>query len=410
MTSSPSDVLIVGASAAGLATAEALRRKGYTGSLTMVGAEPQLPYDRPPLSKQVLAGTWEPERARLRPPEVLEERLAARLVLGDPAIRLDVPTRTVSTSAGLSLTADAVVLATGVRPRPLPNQPDLDGVHLLRTIDDATKLRTGLQNCSRLVVVGDGVLGAEVAATARTQGVDVTMVGPQPAPLAAQLGGLVAGLLGDLHRERGVTLRPGAAVTGFASTENRVTGVRLATGETIPADVVVVALGAIPNTEWLDGSGIPVDNGVVCDAHCRAAAGVYAAGDVARWHHDDLDTALRLENRTNATEQAMVVADNILGNPRRYTPVPYFWTDQFDAKLQIHGLPGTGTEVSVVDGDPTEGRFAAVYRRAGDPVGVLGWNMPKQARELRRRLLGEPRAAGTAPAAPAPLATADSSS
>jgi NADPH-dependent 2,4-dienoyl-CoA reductase/sulfur reductase-like enzyme len=382
----PDSVLVVGASAAGLATVEALRRKGYTGPVTVLGAEEHLPYDRPPLSKQVLGGAWPPDRARLRPPDLLST-LDASFVLGDPAVRLDAKTRSVYTSAGRVLTAEAVVLATGLRPRTLPGQDGLAGVHVLRTLDDALALRRDLLSCQRVVVVGDGVLGAEIAATARTMGAAVTMAGPQEAPLAYQFGPLPARLLADLHAVNGVELRLGAGVTGLASAGGRVTGVRLATGEVLPADVVVVAFGAAPATEWLSGSGLLCDNGIVCDSRCRAAPGIHAVGDVARWHHETLDALLRLENRTNATEQGVAVAANILGVDRPYTPVPYFWTDQFDVKIHVHGVLRADAEVTVVDGDPADRRFVAAYHYAGEVIGVLGWNMPKQAR-LRRQAVG----------------------
>jgi NADPH-dependent 2,4-dienoyl-CoA reductase/sulfur reductase-like enzyme len=372
-------VLVVGASAAGLGTVEALRRKGYEGRVTVLGAEAHLPYDRPPLSKQVLGGAWTPEQAQLRTPEALSA-LDTEFVLGDPAVRLDARARTVHTAAGRALTADAVVLATGLRPRVLPGQDGLAGVHVLRTLDDALGLRADLAPGKRVVVVGDGVLGAEIAATVCGAGVPVTLAGPQPAPLAYQFGSLAAGLLADLHTARGVELRLGSAVTSLTAEDGRVTGVRLATGEVLPADVVVVAFGAAPATEWLAGSGVLCDNGVVCDSRCRAADGIYAAGDVARWHHEGLDALLRLENRTNATEQAVAVAGNILGEDRPYTPVPYFWTNQFDARIHVHGTLSADAEVSIVEGDPREGRFVAQYRRGGDVTGVLGWNMPKQAR------------------------------
>ncbi|NBH08434.1 FAD-dependent oxidoreductase, partial [Amycolatopsis sp. SID8362] len=165
-------------------------------------------------------------------------------------------------------------------------------------------------------------------------------------------------------------------------------GVRLETGEVLPADVAVVAFGAAPATEWLAGSGVLCDNGVVCDSRCRAAEGIYAAGDVARWHHERLDVLLRLENRTNATEQAVAVAGNVLGEDRPYTPVPYFWTNQFDARIHVHGTPAADAEVSIVEGDPADGRFVARYHRGGRVVGVLGWNMPKQARLRRQEIDG----------------------
>jgi len=378
----PARVLVVGASAAGLSTVEALRRKGYRGEITVLGDELHAPYDRPPLSKQVLSGAWEPARAALRTQEMLAA-LEAELVLGDPAVALDPATRTVHTGSGRELRADAIVIATGVRPRTLPGQDGLAGVHVLRTLDDALALRTSLLGCARLVVVGEGVLGAEIAATARTLGPAVTIAGPLPAPLALQVGPLVSGLLAELHRERGVVLRLGAGVEGLTAEDGRVAGVRLGTGEVLPADVVVVAIGASPATQWLEGSGLRLDNGVVCDSRCRAAPGIYAVGDVARWHHEQLGRLIRLENRTNVTEQAGAVAAVILGADQPYVPVPYFWTDQFDVKIQVHGLIPAGAEVDVVEGDLAARRFVARYRSDGVVTGVLGWNMPKQSR-LRR--------------------------
>lgn len=382
----PARVLVVGASASGLTTVETLRRKGYEGRITVLGDEPHAPYDRPPLSKQVLSGAWEPERAALRTRDVLSA-LDAEFVLGDPAVALDRASRGVRTASGRELRADAIVIATGVRARRLPGSEDLAGVHVLRTLDDALALRAGLPAGTRLVVVGEGVLGCETAATARTLGLDVTLTGPPAAPMALQVGPLVSGLLADLHTERGVGLRLGNGVVGLTAGDGRVTGVRLATGEVLPADAVVMAIGATPATEWLAGSGLELDNGVVCDSRCRAEEGIYAVGDVARWHHEGLGRLVRLENRTNATESAMAVAGEILGANRPYAPVPYFWTDQYDAKLQVHGFLAPDAEVDVVEGDLTTRRFVVRYRSEGRVTGVLGWNMPKQARMRRQEIV-----------------------
>jgi NADPH-dependent 2,4-dienoyl-CoA reductase/sulfur reductase-like enzyme len=382
----PESILIVGASAAGLGTAEALRRNGYTGRLTLLDAEPHLPYDRPPLSKQVLAGAWEPERAQLRTQQQLDA-LGAGFVRGEPATALDAKARAVTTASGRVVRADAVVIATGLVPCRLPGQDDLAGVHVLRSLDDSLALRLGLTAARRLVVVGEGVLGAEIAATARGMGLDVTLVGMGRAILADQLGDVIADHLTRTHAEQGVRLRLGVAVEALTGTAGRVTGVRLATGETLDADAVVVAIGSRPATGWLEGSGLRLGDGVECDARCRAADGVYAVGDVASWHHEGLGRRLRLENRTNATEQAQVVAANLLGADRAYTPIPYFWTDQYDVKIQAHGLPSAAAETSIAEGDPEQRRFAAVYREDGRITGVLGWNMAKQARVLRQQHL-----------------------
>ena len=394
----PDSVLVVGAAAAGLGVAEALRRKDYSGQLTILGAEPHVPYDRPPLSKQVLAGDWEPDRIRLRTQEVLDG-LKAQFILGDPAVSLDVSSHVVRTACGRTLTADAVVIATGLKPRMLPGGGDLSGVHVLRTLNDALGLRAALQagltTDARVVVVGDGVLGAEITATARSMGLNVTMTGPQPRPLDMQFGPMVSGMLADLHTENGVTLRLGTGVDRITGAGGAVTGVRLSDGEVIPADLVVVAVGAAPETSWLEGSGLTLDNGVVCDASCRAAEGIYAAGDVARWHHETLGTTLRLENRTNASEQAGAVADAILGSSAPFVPVPYMWTDQHGVKIQVHGTLHPDAEVTIADGDPSvvneqgKRRFVARFRHEGRVTGVLGWNMPKQTIQRRREILAD---------------------
>jgi len=384
----PDSVLIVGASAAGLATAESLRRKGFTGTLTLLGEEAHLPYDRPPLSKQVLSGAWEPDRARLRPGADLRA-LEAEFILGDRATGLDLAAHAVETASGRTLRAGAIVLATGVRPRTIPGTDGLAGVHVLRTLDDALALRDRIKPSVRLVVVGEGVLGSEIAATARKLGAQVTMTGPMTAPMINQLGPMVADLLGELHTSRRVRLCLGTAVAGLTGHETgHVTGVRLNNGAVLPADLVVVAIGGVPNTGWLASSGLELGNGVVCDARCRAATGhVYAVGDVACWYDEELGAHVRLENRTNATEQAAAVAANILGADEPYRPIPYFWSDQYETRIQVHGRVPLRAEAEIVDGDPEADRFVVRYTHGGRPVGVVAWNMPKQARLRRQELV-----------------------
>lgn len=387
-------VLVVGASVSGLNTVEALRRRGFRDRITVVGDEPHLPYDRPPLSKQILSGAWRPERTLLRAPRMLAD-LDMELLLGHRALALDLPTRTVQTTAG-PITADAIVIATGATPRTLPVPEGVRGVHVLRTLDDALALRDEFAAGPRVVVVGEGVLGAEISATARQSGLDVTMTGPLHAPLAAQLGDLVAGQLADLHTRHGVELRLGVGVESILGEHGRVSGVRLADSRTLPADLVVVAIGAVPATDWLVGSGLTLDRGVVCDTRCRAAEGVHAVGDVARWPDRGTNTAVRLENRTHAAEQAAVVAANILGAEDVYQPIPYFWTDQYEVKIQVHGTVAPDARATVVEGDPAQGRFLVRYERDGVPTAVLGWNMPKQARMQRQILLDAQSAPGPA--------------
>ncbi|GAA0643493.1 FAD-dependent oxidoreductase [Kutzneria viridogrisea] len=378
-------VVVVGASAAGLTAAEALRREGYDGRITMIGAEQRLPYDRPPLSKQVLAGTWEPERTALRREDALVE---ADWLLGTPAAGLDVAARTVRLADGTAIGYDGLVIATGVTPRRLPFGHDLAGVHVLRSMDDALALRKDLLAASSVVVVGAGFLGAETAAVARQMGLAVTLVDPLPAPMIRQFGAKIGGLVAKLHADNGVTVRTGVGVSGLVGLGDQVVAVDLADGSSLPAEVVLVAIGSEPATGWLADSGLSLGNGVDCDSLCRAAPGVVAAGDVASWTHPELGVRLRVEHRMNATEQGMAAAKTLLGKGEPFAPVPYFWTDQYEVKIQAYGMFPEDSVPTVVVGDPAEGSFAAEYHQHGRVVGVLGWNLPRETRKLRARIGG----------------------
>lgn len=373
------DVVIVGASAGGLAAAEGLRRGGYTGRITLVGAEAHLPYDRPPLSKQVLAGQWAPDRLTLRPPTDIDA-LAMDLRLGVSATGVDPRARTVALDAGEEIGYDALVAATGVRPRRLPGGKG----HVLRDLEDALALRDRLRARPRLAVVGAGFLGAEAAAVARGLGCAVTLVEPAPVPLAHAVGAQVGEMLTRAHRERGVDLRTDVGVT-----EVHDGGLVLADGTTLEADEVLVAVGSVPNTEWLELGGLPVADGLVCDQYCAAAPGVYGVGDIARWDNKLFGTAMRVEHRTHAAEQGLAVARNLL-NPdasRPFTPVPYFWSDQYDMKIQAYGYLRGHDEVRVVEGDMAERHFVAAYRTGDRLVGVLSIGMPPRVLRPWRQLI-----------------------
>lgn len=369
----------MGASAAGLAAAETLRREGYDGTLTLVGDEPLPPYDRPPLSKQLLAAEWEPERLALRTSADLTA-LGLDLRLGVAATRLELPQRIVELADGSEVPYDGLVVATGVRPRRLPGE----GAHVLRTLDDALTLRDRLTPGRRLVVVGAGFLGAEAAAVAWRLGAHVTLLEPAPVPLAHAVGTSVGEVLTRAHLDRGVDLRCGVTVTEV--TEG---GVRLADGEVVDADEVLVAVGSRPNTEWLEGSGLALGDGVVCDEYCEAAKNVYAAGDVARWYNPLFGTSMRIEHRTNAAEQGMAVARNLLRPEARkpFAPVPYFWSDQYEMKIQAYGFLRGHDEVAVVDGDLAERRFVAVYRTGDRVSGALAVGMPPKALRTWRQAI-----------------------
>ena len=383
MTPALRAVTIVGASLAGLNAAEALRRDGFDGPVTLIGAESRLPYDRPPLSKQVLAGDWEPERAALTDSEELaSDEIEARL--GLRATALDLDARELTLHTGETVAFDGLVIATGARCRTMPGTEGLGGVHVLRSLDDCLALRGDLEAVpQRVVVVGAGFIGAEVAATARGRGLEVTVVEALPTPLSRVLGDEMGRVCAEVHRDHGVDLRTGVGVDRIEG-DRRVERVALTDGSIIDADVVVVGIGVVPNTEWLDGSGLKVGDGVLCDASCLAAERVTAAGDVARWPNQLFGETMRVEHWDNAAAQGAHAARRLL-NPETgpFTPVPWFWSDQYDRKIQLAGRVRPDDEVRVVNGSVDERRFAAIYGRAGRIVGVLGFNRPRHVMRYR---------------------------
>ncbi|YCK79896.1 FAD-dependent oxidoreductase (plasmid) [Arthrobacter sp. D3-18] len=383
----PQRVVIVGASAAGLSTAEALRRGGYANELTMIGAEVHRPYDRPPLSKQYLSGEWDAERIMLRPAAHLED-LDVESRHGVPARGLDIQERKVVLTDGSEINYDRLILATGVNPKALPGAQHLKGVHTLKTLDDAEVLRGELHARSRVVVVGAGFLGTEIAAAAVSRGADVTLIG-NSAPLAGIIGPELGAELSALHVSNGVTLKIGrdASVASLVHSRGKVTGVALKNGVIIIADLVVVAVGSVPAVDWLRKSGLRLDDGIQCAPDSSAAPGVYAAGDVARWHNNLFNVSMRLEHRTNAVDQGIHVAEQILSESSRdYTPVPYFWSDQYDMKLQSYGWLRDHDEVLLADGSLQEGSFVALFRRGDRLTGVLAARSHKALRTWRQYL------------------------
>ncbi|WP_037845185.1 MULTISPECIES: NAD(P)/FAD-dependent oxidoreductase [unclassified Streptomyces] len=376
----PRGLLIVGASLAGLRTAEALRAQGFTGALTIVGDEPHRPYDRPPLSKQVLTSDGPPPGAELP----LSGDLEARWLLGGPAVRLDEGTRTVTLSDGTHLPFDGLLIATGSTARgwPADRPAPPRGVFTLRGRDDALALRAELVPGRRLVVVGAGFLGGEIAAAARGRGLDVTLVEAGAQPLQRAIGAEGGAFMAALHREAGIDLRTGTTVTDFrSSADGRITGLRLSDGTELPADSAVLALGAVPATGWLTGSGLAIEGGVRCDPYLRAlrtdgtvVPGVVAAGDVAKVPQPLADgTALALGHWTNAVEQSATAAHTLLNPaaPQPYTGVPSFWSDLHGVKVRSVGLPAAADEARVVEYDLEARRLDITYHRAGRLVGAL---------------------------------------
>ncbi|MEX2255804.1 MAG: FAD/NAD(P)-binding oxidoreductase [Acidimicrobiia bacterium] len=380
-------VVVVGASLAGLRATEELRRAGYDGPLAVVGDEPHEPYDRPPLSKELLAGETEPDEIALRR-QPLDE-LGADWHLGRSAVGLDVAARTVTLDDGTVLDAPTgIVVATGASPRVLPGTPDLAGIHVLRTLDDCLALRADLdRGPNRVVVVGAGFIGAEVAATCRRRHLEVTVLEALPSPMVRGLGATLGDVLAAMHRDHGVDLRTSVGVEGFDGVE-RVERVRLADGASIDADVVLVGVGVVPNTGWLNGSGLTIDNGVVCDETLLAAPGVVAAGDVCRWPNPLFDgEVMRLEHWTNATEQGVAAGARLLagdGAAEPYAPVPFVWSDQYDVKIQVVGHVRGDDDLAIVDGSMDERRFVAAFGRNGRLVGAVGFGRPRVVMQYRR--------------------------
>lgn len=374
-------VVVVGASAAGLSAVETLRQEGFAGRLMLIGEEPRLPYDRPPLSKQVLAGSWSPTRTSLRPDEHYGD-LDVDVRLGVRAAGLDVASQIVMLDDGETVGYDGLIVATGVEPRRLAQGHDLSGVHVLRTVAEAQMLRADLESGTRLVVVGAGFLGCEVAAVGRARGLEVTLIDPLAAPMMRSLGAGVGSVVAQLHQDHGVDLRMGIGITRLLGRE-RVTGVELSDGVIVAADVVLVAVGSTPATGWLVGSGLPAEDGLLCDAMCRAGPGIYAAGDVARWHNPRFGIDMRVEHRTNATEQGMAAARNLLDARVPFAPIPFFWSDQYDAKIQAYGIFPPDAAPVLTRGDLDRRGFTMSYVRQGKIVGVVGWNMFRELRSDR---------------------------
>jgi len=385
-------IVVIGGSLAGLRACETLRQEEFVGRITLVSAETETPYDRPPLSKKLLAGEWEPDRIRLRKTEEFES-LGLDLRLGVRATALDGDARTVELSDGTTLPYDGLIIATGSAPRRLFTQPALDGVQELRTLHDSLTLRDRIADGSaRVVVVGAGFIGLEVAATARQKGCNVTVLEGAPAPLVRGLGMEMGIAAASVHGRHGVDLRCGVQVQGMEGADGRVHGVRLANGELIPADVVVVGVGVVPAVEWLETSTLALRDGIVCDANLFAGLpGVYAAGDCVRWPnlvfegHDDCE--MRVEHWTNAAEQGAAAARNLLAADRgeeqtAYRSVPFFWSDQFDSRIQFVGRAHGGDDIHVFAGT-TDGPFAALYGWEGRLRGVLGVSMPKMVMPFR---------------------------
>ena len=374
-------VVIVGASLAGVRTVQALRRRGYADSITLVDGEAQPACDRPPLSKSHLADPASEPRALITAAQLAD--LDVTTMLGRYATDLDPVTKTIGL-AGERLSYTTLVIATGSAPRMLPGLEPATGVHVLRTAEHAGEIRAALAAGARTVIVGGGFIGAEVAWTALGMGCEVTIVEPLPALMIRGLGPVLGEVFSRRHAAAGVRLRLGVGVSAVGGGV-----VRLSDGDALPADLVVVGIGAVPQTAWLRGSGLDLDNGVRCDEHLAAVgvADVYAAGDVARWHHPRYGEPVRLEHWTNAAEHAPVVAANICGEPTVYDAVPYVWSEQLGSRLQVFGRIRPQDPVRFVHGGPDSPSFVAVAGGPDGLQGVVGFGAVRELMPFRKLLV-----------------------
>jgi NADPH-dependent 2,4-dienoyl-CoA reductase/sulfur reductase-like enzyme len=380
-------VTVVGAGLAGHSTAKALRRNGFTGSITMIGDEAARPYDRPPLSKEFLAGIATEAELAL---ELDDEALDARWLLGLQAKALDAATHTVRLDDGQTVTSDVVVIATGSQARRMPDAPP--GVFTVRTLADAAALRAALRPGVRLAVIGAGFIGSEIASTANALGVDVTVIEAAPTPLAGPLGPEMGLAVAGLHARHGVRLMCGLPVAGLLG-EARVSGVLLSDGTQVAADVVVVGIGAVPAVDWLHGSGLEFADvrfggGVACDASgATSAHGVYAVGDCSAWFDDVRGRHHRIEHWTDSRDRPAVMVAAMLGRPvATALRPPYFWSDQYGVRIQFAGRRSGDEELTIEAGSAETEDLLVVFRRDGEAVAVLGMNQPKLFTRWRKQL------------------------
>jgi NADPH-dependent 2,4-dienoyl-CoA reductase/sulfur reductase-like enzyme len=378
-------LVVVGSSLAGLRAVEAARRAGFAGDIVLIGAENHLAYDRPALSKAHLVGAGPVEH--FQTVEALRDELQIDVRLGVTATGLDGAAKILRTSAG-DVAYDTLIVATGAAPRVPPGLPALDGILTLRTIEDSADLRGRLRPGARVLVLGAGFIGSEVASSSRYLGAIPTIIDAAPVPLVRAVGTEIGRALALLHGRNGTALRLATRVEQFLG-RDRVEGVRLTTGETVRADVVVVGVGAAPATGWLGESGIelhPGDHGIMCDEYLRTSLpDVFAAGDVAHWPNADFDATMRLENWTNAAGQGAQAGINAV-TPEAMTPyrtVPYFWSDWYGQRIQFVGVAATD-DVEFVSGAPDEERSVAAVWQGDRLVGAAALNEPRKVMKLRR--------------------------
>ena len=371
-----SGMVIIGAGHAAGQAAASLRQEKYEGSITIIGDEPHIPYQRPPLSKQYLSGEQGLERVYLRPEKFYAEK-NIDLMLNTRASGIDRTAQTVTLEDGQTVPYDKLIIATGSRPRILNIEgSELNGIHYLRTIDDVDAIRQEMQQAKSLVIVGGGYIGLEVASVGIDAGLEVHVLEMEERILQRVTTPEMSAYYHNLHAGRGVNIHTNTAVTGFACSD-RVEKV-LCGEKAMAADLVIVGIGIIPNTELAQDAGLEVDNGILVDDHCQTSdVNIYAAGDCTNHPNALLNRRLRLESVPNAMEQARTCASNMLGGDKSYASIPWFWSDQYDLKLQMVGFSADGDQ-QVIRGDMSRNEFAVFYLQEGTVVAADAVNSPKE--------------------------------
>lgn len=379
-------IVVVGASVGGTTVAFQLRQQGFTGQIKLIGDEPHLPYDRPPLSKQLLKGTFDPNDLTLQSRTEFEEH-KIELLLGSPAVRLDTRAKQVELTDETTVEYDVLIIATGVRANRI-DATDRPGILYLRTLEEALELKRRLVPGMRLGVVGAGLIGLEAAAVAVELGCTAEIIEPKATPLGDHLGADVGLRIQELHEQHGVRFHLGRAVENISQTTDDKYEIDVGDGQDVRCDTVLVGIGTTPNSEWLTDRSIDTRNGVVCDQYCRAGEDVYAIGDIANVFDARSGRHRRVEHRAVPPEHAYIVARNIVGHKESMQAVTSFWSDQYDVRIHMLGAPSIDAETRLAEENDSGARFVIHFVKDGTIEAVLGWNAAKMLNRHRKFVPG----------------------
>lgn len=381
------DVILVGGSLSAATCAEALRIEGFKGSICVVSGENAYPYNRPPLSKQVLTGKWESAQAFIYDADKYRE-LQIEFLFGQMATGLNISEKKLEVGE-VTLVFDKLVIATGISPRNLPRSLGDVEVPTLRTMQDANAIRDQMTSAKQAAVIGAGVLGCEIASSLHASGINTVVIEQLPAPQIPHTAGLISEIVRNQFQKNGISLICGVEVESITGLDGK-TEVTLSNGDTLEVDMLVAAIGSVPNTDWLVDSGLPLENGVLCDELGRVTSDIYAIGDVARWHDPLTKKSIRRENQSSAIDQALIVAKHIVNRVKTAVAPSFFWSEILGNRILLIGelVSGKDAEVRVLAGEFPSEKFIIGTERDGDFSGILSWNMPREFREFRKTFGG----------------------